>query len=157
VKFLPYDSFVIDTDLSREQARKKIASVTTPLEKYKGLDYHGTIEEYHFKIRKHSSVFSRNDFRPVIYGDITELPNGSRITIEQKLPPFVKNFLMIWMGLLGLFLLSSVDIMIRDKTASPLIHCVFMEIGGYAVATIGFWVDAVNTKKDLEEMFHVKH
>jgi hypothetical protein len=86
--FIPFDGFVIQTNLSSEAVKQKLAEVVEPYKPFivpfsHHKRYQGEINDNKFKFSK--IIFYRNSFLPVIQGEIYPKTNGTSIEITLRL------------------------------------------------------------------------
>lgn len=149
IKWMPYDSFEIQTELSPKQVREKLGIITKrSWEKMRrqGIVFSGEITSDGFQLTR--CLAYRNSFQPVIYGTIRLTENGCVIQIEQKLNGFVKKIVYLWFfGLLFLILVMA----LTHINYSALICCCIMGVGAYFVIHMAFLFEARHTKLLLKK------
>lgn len=154
MKWIPYDSFSIYTDLQPCQVIQRISQVTEEdsflLKRTGSCAFTGHIDTNTFKIAVCLSY--RNSFRPVLYGSIKASGNGSLITIKQKLPLPVMIFMMIWFSFALLFMGTSLMAFIAGESLTNFFISCAMCIFAYSLANGGFWLEAHKSRITIEEL-----
>jgi hypothetical protein len=109
--FLPYERLTIKTNLSQEEALKKLTDIVDLrpwyMQKWSNKPYRGTINGSGFSISRR--IDHRNSFSAAIVGEIQPDLNGCLIELTMSPHKSVTLFMAFWLGgvlLMLLFMLS---------------------------------------------------
>ena len=114
--------------------------------------FEGEVSATDFNIRPIISY--RNSFIPIIKGTVSSTQNGSKIKIEMNLHPFVKYFVTMWLGMVGMGFFALCISMVESSSFSPLfLTPVGMWLFGYFLAKKGFDYESKPALQALERIF----
>lgn len=148
MKYLPYDTFDIETQLSKEEAyllvRRFISGNTSK--------YSGDIDESSFQIQR--DIRYRNSFLPVIEGTFQTKKDKTLVSIKMRLNRFVIIFLIIWMSFASIsFFFFLIQSWMYWKFNSFVLHPLGMIALGYLLTLISFKIESERSKIDLKQLF----
>jgi hypothetical protein len=165
IPFLPYENYMLLTNLSPEEVGRRISANIEPrltgvfseFTRNNTKPYQGVCARNKFEISR--IINYRNSFIPVISGEVSSyLGVESRIHIKMKPHSFVIVFMCIWLGFGGLFCLLILSNMFRpemrpDKELSigEVIPFV-MFIGGCLLFSLPFKFESKKSKLFLAEL-----
>ena len=121
--FLPVESYILTTKLSVDEVRARIQQNTSP-KKDMGFfapknnsskPYEGSITSNSFKISR--IINYTNSFLPIITGTISSYAGRTEVKINMRLASFVKIFVLIFMGLIGVALIVHLFLFARNMPA----------------------------------------
>ncbi|MGM9496707.1 hypothetical protein BH720_000690 [Desertifilum tharense IPPAS B-1220] len=155
---LPHEEFTIATALDGDRVCKRLLEVVEPVQMSRRLwdipdkPYEGEIGDRTFRISR--ILNNRNSFAPLIIGRIKEQGTGSQIEIEMKLHPFVKFFILFWLGAVGIGCIGvAIAILSRQRFELPLLIPYGMFIFGALLPFVGFKPEAHRSKQFLINLF----
>ncbi len=138
MKILPFDSFEIETLISKQEATAILGSRT-------GCEdtdcFRGKIQQDQFKIYR--IINYRNSFLPIIPGKFREGRGCVIISIQMRLNLFVLGFMAIWFSGIGCF----VFITLCSKKWLALGLMMLLLLVGWALMNGCFWLRAKKNKK----------
>ena len=164
-KYLPFESYVLISKLSVEEALGRLADNVEPRKKF-GLSmfnsrsnkpYEGQILGNTFSIGR--IINYRNSFLPLITGDISTYLGKTQIKIKMQPVTFVLIFISLWLGIIGLVCLGIILVgliqfkQILQNGFSPMILIPFaMFLFGCLLTTLAFKAESRNSKEFLERL-----
>ena len=160
MKFLPYDSFEIETSFPLEDT---IASLKSNVEPKRWLRFsrnhkifEGEVARDSFKIMR--IIHYRNSFLPIIRGTFQQCRTGVKVIVRMGLHPFVIAFIYIWFGGVGIGIIAFLKQLLRNQIQpSPMIFIPFaMLLFGWALVSGGFWFEARKVKILLNDILQRK-
>ena len=158
MKFWPYDSFEIRTQLSAESIAAALNEHIEP-KKWLRLSrnhkaFEGTFTSDGFKVTR--ILHYRNSFLPVITGSFRPKPPGTNIVIRMRLHPFVSAFMCFWFGGVAIGAVAALTAMFTGRTADPppLLIPFGMLLFGWALVSGSFWFEAKKAESLLLDMFN---
>lgn len=141
-----HDSFQVVTRLSPEEVRNTLgAFVCRDKKRYyqndtMGKPFWGTVGMGHFRIGP--AVSYRNSFCPVLTGTIRDRGDGTVLTVEMGLSGPVQVFLAVWLGVCGLFALTTaVSWPVRGFQPMDLAPFAML-LFGWGLTTFGYSLEA---------------
>ncbi|MBK4732957.1 hypothetical protein JJD41_24270 [Oxynema sp. CENA135] len=165
----PHEQFTIVTALDPDAVRQRLSTVVEPPKTFRwrwgnpDKPYQGEIGDRSFKISR--IIHYRNSFLPIIDGRIEPNENGSKISINMKLHPFVMIFMLVWLSMVGqvpaIFLMGILFALFTDqKEPIPLdlesylflLIPLGMFVFGCGLPLIGFWPEARKSKTFLIDL-----
>lgn len=160
LQILPYIEYSIDSTKSPEDINAIMNSVTVPRDMmYRDSDdaeFTGEVNPSDFKIIEEvvGRFYIKNDFKPVIVGNIRTESGMSVIDIKVRLSLPVQIFLTVWFGGVGIGFLGGIIAVITKgmEGMSMLFVSAVMFALVQAVVRIGFYFPAKYTMKKLEEL-----
>ena len=161
MKYLPFENFVLTTNLSVEEVRNRLANNIDA--KINTLEpYEGSIVNNTFKIQR--VITYRNSFLPVITGEISQARGMTEIKIEMRPVLFVLIFMGMWLGTVGIAcivilvatILTFPDIFQQGFSPASLIPF-GMFIFGYLLVTLGFKYESSTSKEFLKTLFEAEY
>jgi hypothetical protein len=107
-QFLPYEDYVLVTQLSVDQVCKRLADNIEPKRTFRFYTlfgnstkpYEGEIIGNRFRISRITNY--RNSFLPVIEGEVFRSSGKTQIHIKMKPVQFIIIFISLWLGIVGL-------------------------------------------------------
>lgn len=169
MKYLPFENYVLITDLSVEEVRKRLSDIIKQKKKISTADFQSTQKPYEGSLTGDTFTMSRiinnrNSFLPIITGHISQVFGQTEIKIKMRPVIFVLIFMSIWLGGVGLFcigVLIAGIIKIKEILQhgfSPMILIPFgMFIFGYGLAIVGFKFESSDSKKFLATLFEAQY
>ncbi len=157
MRFLPHDSFDIETSMSPEEIARSLKASVEPRKLFRLSSKHaifqGELLCNGFKISR--IIHYRNSFLPIINGTIRASHSGFIISINMRLHRFVMAFMCFWFGGVSIGMLTAIMGLLSGKTHSSLILLIpfGMLVFGWALVSGGFWFEAKKQKRLLIEMF----
>lgn len=157
---LPRIEYSIDSTKSPEDINAILKSVTVPKEEMfcesRDVEFTGEVNTLDFKIIEEvvGRFYFKNDFRPVIVGNIRTESGMSVIDIKIRVRLPVQIFLTIWFGGVGIsFLVGLIAVITKGMDGvSMLLGSVVMFALAQVAVRIGFYFPAKYTMKKLEEL-----
>jgi len=156
MKIYPKNTFQINSTLSASEIFSTLDAVVGPPKWFRlwssdGKKYQGVFSYSDFKIWRIISY--RNSFLPIVEGQITPSPSGSRISITMRLHRFVAAFMFIWFGgvSIGLVTFSIAAMRGRMEPLPGLFIPLGMLLFGLVMTSGAFWLEANKTKAFLLE------
>ena len=156
MKWLPYDSWVIDSPLDVPALVAAMRELIEPTQWFRrpGRSDHtplqGTINDQGFTSSR--IIHYRNSFLPMLYGRFIPTPAGTSIRIRMTLHPLVMAFMAYWLGMTGLFALLGVVAGFTGQTWTMGIVAGCMFLFGLGMTYAGFWAEAGKAKAILSEV-----
>jgi hypothetical protein len=164
----PYDRFTIKTYLSPEAARAKLERNIEPHKLIRLLGshdkpYQGAIEGYRFQVTR--IIHYRNSFLPVISGEIQPDYGGALVTITMRPHGFVLFFMIIWLGMVGMGLLTFLAAFMNNVLAgfpitssdtTGVVMAGLMFVLGAGTSVGGYKFEAVKSRRFFEELFEAQ-
>jgi hypothetical protein len=158
VKLLPYESFEIETPLSKEEVIEMLNSQIEPWKLFRWpwkmghKVFQGSVTSDKFKISK--IIHYRNSFLPIIHGTFGCNSSGNVISIKMTLHPMAIVFMCAWFLLLLIGIMNVLLGASNDKSF-PLIGFIIIIIS-YIFIGVCFWPEVKEQKRVLMEMFKGK-
>jgi hypothetical protein len=150
--FLPFEKFVIESALSKEETiielMKNIeAEKTIRLWNKKSTkEFEGHISGNEFEIKR--IINYRNSFLPVINGRIETFGDKARLTIDMRVQIFVIIFMTIWFSFVGLSFLAELFSDTDEFSIDSILFPGGMLLFGY-VLTMGGYLFEASRAKDI--------
>jgi hypothetical protein len=163
--FLPYESVILESPLSRQEVLDKLDSVVESRSKFRYLfsrnhkPYRGKVSGDRFEVSR--IIYYRNSFLPIITGEIISGYPGSSVKLVMHPRPLVIVFGVIVLGVLGpsaIFILSeSIEALVRfgslDSMEISRIAPLGVLVVVYLLYMIGFKPEAAKSLKFFRELF----
>lgn len=151
--FLPFETIVIETPLTKEET---ISNLTKNIEPEKTFrfnksdtkDFEGQLRGNEFEIKRIISY--RNSFLPIITGRVETNGSGTRLTLKIRLHVFVMIFMAIWFGGVGLFFLASLTS--SEDRGDTILFPLGMLLFGYALTMGGYLFESYRAKEILADI-----
>lgn len=161
---IPFDSFVIDSPLSAQEARERLAAVMQP-KKYlrlfsqDGGELEGVMTVHGFRANRIPR--GRNSFNAQAIGEIDPAPGGCRIRVHLRMLIFIYAFMTVWLsgvaGFMGLSLQGLQDLVTTGRGDITLVAIpAGMLCFGVALTNFGFWTSANKLKASLRAVFKAR-
>ena len=157
-KALPVDSFEIETTQSPESLVNLLSRHIEPQKLFRfgsrnHKPFQGSLSIDGFIMTR--IIHYRNSFLPIIRGTFSPSPWGTKITIKMTLHPLVIAFMTMWLGSVGSMAVAlCLAAIFSDDVAWPIpLAPLGMFIFGWALTSGGFWYEARQTKKNLQQLF----
>ena len=162
---IPFERLTIETPLSPEEVRQRLAEVIEPGRGFKSFSqnhkaYQGELKEHQFEVTR--IIHYRNSFLPVIKGEIRQDLGGSVIDIKMSPHIFVIVFMMLWFGFAGTIFLVVAGVALVSFWQSSgedisMLAGIYIPAGflifGYLLVMGGFKFEAVKSKAFFRELF----
>ena len=157
MRLLPYRSYVIETKLPPSAAQARLSAVVEPKCRTRlageHLPFEGTVGDNSFTINQILSP-RRNDFKPLITGEIGPTSAGSRITLRFHPEWDVVLFVAIWTA----FALTLSTIWLTAKIAQdgnllgPIAFLTLFAPFGYALLMLGFLSEIGDARRQIAKV-----
>lgn len=150
MRFLPFETIVIETPLTKEDTISILASNVEREKTFRFLNrsvtkaFEGQLTGNEFEIKR--IITYRNSFLPIVKGRIETLETGTRLTVKMRLHLAVMIFMTVWFGFVGLFLIVSLS---SEDGSSTFLFPLGMLIFAYALTMGGYLFESYRTKKIL--------
>jgi hypothetical protein len=166
---VPFDNFTLETKLAVSEVESRIANSIQPRKRFRfsfltdrgTKPYEGEVFGGTFEINR--VIQYRNSFLPIIKGSIIPMAGTTQVSIKMRPAVFVLIFMSMWLSIVGLACLGILCAgIIRFKDViqhgfSPAILIPFaMFAFGYAMTTVGYRVEAQNSKEFLMRLLDAK-
>ncbi len=154
--FLPFETIIIETTLTKEDAMLNLTKNIEPEKTFRFInrsdtkDFEGCLRGDEFEIRR--IIRYKNSFLPVISGRIETSGLATRITVKLRLNPGAMAFMLIWFGFVTLFLIASII-----KPGDPIetvVLPIVMLVFGYAVTIGAYLFESYRTKEILTHILN---
>ena len=151
--FLPFETLVIETSLSKEEVATNLANNIEPAKirfwlKPDRKAFEGRLRNDEFKITRIISY--RNSFLPIIIGKLHAVGNSTHIIIKMRPHLVVMAFVTMWFGVAGTFcVLSMVD---QENQKGVLFIPFGMLLFGYALMMGCYLFESSKAKQILSEI-----
>ncbi len=101
MSLLPYRSLSIHTELTPAEVTARLSEDVTQQRRLFTMQtpaapYRGVVSADRFELVR--QITYRNSFLPVVRGEITSTPNGSRVDVHMRLMHIVFAFMAVWFG-----------------------------------------------------------
>lgn len=167
----PSEQFTLKTRFSPDRVCQKLLEVVEPPQSLPILwdtsekPYEGKIGEHSFRIsrvrrRRNSLVSIRrtsprsNSLALIVTGRIQGDDTGSQIDIQIKIHPFIRFFLLVWLGMLGFVCLGTIAEIVSLQRFDPSFLTPFgMFAFIYSLPFFGFNSEANFSKQFLIDLF----
>lgn len=152
--FLPFETIIIDTPLTKEET---ISNLRSNIEREKTFclwnksdtkAFEGQLTTNEFEIKRIISY--RNSFLPIIKGRIETFGTGTRLTVNMRLHVAVMTFMAVWFGFVGLFFIASLS-SLEDRSDTSLFP-LGMLLFGYPLTMGGYLFESYRTKEILTDI-----
>ena len=164
-KYLPFENYVIATNLSVEEVKRKLAENVEPRRGFElfrtasySKPYMGDLYGDTFTISR--VINYRNSFLPVITGAITTDFGETKVKIKMRPAIGVIIFMCFWLGVVGLVCLTMVVAAVfSEKTGSldPVVFIPFaMFVFGCLLFTVPFKIESGISRKFLAKLLEAK-
>lgn len=168
MKYLPFEKFVLTTQLSVDEVQQRLNEKVEHKQNpwlsrapKTNKPYTGEITSETF--RMYRIINYRNSFLPQISGRYIKNYNGTQIQIKMQLHTGVKIFMAIWFGLLGVVcivilavMLATIKELFKEGFSPPVLIPFVMFAGGYGLAMIGFKSESRLSKNYLIALLNAK-
>ena len=169
MKYLPFENFVLITNLSVDEVRKRISDKVEPKNKFLAADtnsnttklYEGSLSADTFTISR--IIHYNNTFLPVITGHILPSFGLTEIKIQMRPVTFVlliMTFLLGSAGLVCIGMLLAGIINIKDILQNGVSPTFLIPFGlflfGYGLISIGFKFESKISKEFLINLFEAR-
>jgi hypothetical protein len=170
MKYLPFENYVLTTNLSVDEVRNRIISnieakrtrFITSSNNNTSKPYEGTFFNNTFKISR--IINYKNSFLPEITGEISQAWGKTEISIKMKPVIYVLIFMAIWLGgvalaCIGVLVVGIINFKdIIHNGFSPMVLTPFgMSIFGYLLITFGFKYESKIAKEYLKNLFEAQY
>ena len=115
---------------------------------YTNKTFRGKLQDDQFRLQRIISY--RNDFKPIIKGQILDDPKGAKIIIDFSLSGPTAFFLFIWFG--GL-IAGIIGIYWQDNGLNSIYIPIVMIVFGYVATTAAFNYETRKSEKAFMEIF----
>lgn len=163
MKYLPFENYVLTTNLSVDEVRNRIINNIVPkASENTSKPYEGTIFNNKFKISR--VINYRNSFLPIIIGEISQEWGKTEIKIKMRPIIFIIIFDIIWLGITGAVCITILVVAISTykdmfrEGFSPVVLIPFgMFLFGYLLTTLGFKYESKIAKEFLKTLFEAQY
>ena len=160
---MPYYRCELASALTAESAMARITAAVGPEPSFRQLfqraigrdataspPFIGKVEGDHFRVRR--DIRYRNDFRPVIRGQVTSMPTGACVRVTMFLQPATAVFMFIWFSAFAVLGLNAwISPSASGGTPAGLAPVAMLIFGGVLVGG-GFFSEALKAKRVLEQV-----
>jgi hypothetical protein len=152
--FLPFETLVIETSLSKEEVAANLADNIEPAKtirfwiKPDRKTFEGHLINDEFKITRIISY--RNSFLPVINGELQTIDNSTHITMKMRLHVAVIIFMTVWFS--GIMLLLVIGLANTNNHNAVLVVPFGMLLFGYALMMGCYLFESSRAKQILTEI-----
>ena len=152
--FLPFETIVIETPLTKEETISNLSKSIEPEKSFRFFnksdtkDFEGQLRGNEFEIKRIISY--RNSFLPIIKGRLQTFGTGTRVTVNMRLHAAVIIFMAVWFGGVGLFFLASL-LGLKDN-GDTILFPLGMLLFGYALTMGGYLFESYRTKEILTDI-----
>ena len=162
MKILPSMTEEYSSNMMPEELAERMAQFVEPRRFWtrslfrgeRSKSFEGEVSATTFNIRP--IIRYRNSFIPIIKGTISPAENGSKIKLEMNLHPFVKYFVTMWLGMVGMGFFAISISMIESSSFSPIfLFPIGMWFFGYFLAKKGFDYESKPALRTLESIFNM--
>jgi hypothetical protein len=156
--FIPYDSFIMRTPLSRQEVAKRLKTHTEERKSFRLAQVHsesfeGEVDDSSFSINR-IAHFNKSIY-PVVEGDIESTTLGTAIKIKIYPNLFSILFAAVWFGFLALFIVWNL-ISQPLRNIPQLVLPLFMAIAAGVMINWSFWPEAKIIKTKIIEILSAK-
>jgi hypothetical protein len=170
MKYLPFENYVLTTNLSVDEVRDRLANNVEPQKKASissskqntSKPYQGSIVNNSFKIFR--IINYRNSFVPVISGEISQAYGKTEIAVKMKPVLFVLIFMAFWIGTVGVICVCILVMavlefkdLIQNGFSPPILIPFGMFIFGYLLITLSFKYESSTSKEFLKDLFEAQY
>lgn len=152
--FLPFETLVIETSLSKEEVATNLANNIEPEKtirfwiKSDRKAFEGHLRNNEFEIKRIISY--KNSFLPVISGRLQTAGNSTRITIKMRPHLAVIAFMTIWFSGIGVF--TAIEFTNNDNLNGVVFIPIGMLLFGYALMMGSYLFESSRAKLILTEI-----
>ncbi len=169
-KLLPFEKYVLTTDLSVEEVQKRLASCMQSESDYSWSffsrrytkPYRGAVTGLTFRMIRNISY--RNSFLPVIKGRVTRISGHTEVMITMRPAGFVLVFMAIWLGMTGLVCIGIIvagiaqSRQILDNGFSPAVIIPFVMFAfGSGLTLFAFKSESIESKGFLADLLKAEN
>ncbi|MFN0031917.1 MAG: hypothetical protein ACKVOR_07145 [Flavobacteriales bacterium] len=164
MKYLPRENLVFKTRLKEDEVAQRISDITEPDRIFRSAlfgqvgvkHYEGFVRHNTFEIKR--IIRYKNSFKPVIRGTIKKEWDGTHITITMRMHAFVRAFLAVWCGIVGLTSLVLLVPLIGTRNVSVFTALIPMGVllFVHALSLLAFKAESNKSKKFLQELLEVE-
>lgn len=152
--YLPFEQYEIESTLSPEEVKARIAANVETQIPMSSFFYSGS-KKFKGKIGEDRFLISRiiqyqNSFLPIIKGVIYPNAFGSKIKISMRLNKFVLGFWILWMGIVSLLIIGFLPSILSKPKFEHLLPFLMLAFG-YFLCIIPFNIEAVKARKLLKD------
>lgn len=153
MNLLPYEHFTIQTHLSAEEVNRRLADSVEPRKMVRWFSfnhkpYEGDVSSDSFNIRR--IIHYRNSFLPQITGSIRSDLGRTLIEIRMGLHPFVVLFTIVWVGVFGSIVLSTV---VRQVVDAGSISSAVLYVSPIVLLMIAVFIGAFKFESSKSKRF----
>ncbi len=167
-QFLPFENYVITTNLSVEEVVERLSFNVEPEKMFtltflrsSSMPYEGNFDGNSFKISRIISY--KNSFLPVILGEFKSFDGKTEIKIKMRMVIFVMIFMSFWLGMVSLFCVGITIVGISQLKSifqngfSPFFLIPYvMFTFGYLMTYLAFKYESKKSKQFLAELFEAE-
>ena len=157
-KYLPFESYVLTTQLSPQEVYKRLSDNIEPRKMYRFFTfdkqptkpYEGEIAVHSFRISR--VINYRNSFLPIINGEILSFFGQTQIQIKMKPAIFVLIFMSFWLSMTGaacVGILFNIPQMTQSGFSPMLLIPFAMFIFGCLLSFFSFKIESKKSKAFL--------
>jgi len=161
MKYLPFDTYILRTQMSVADAKNKLAQNLVERKWFRGglfsnIDepFEGIITGDTFNINR--VIRYRNSFLPFIFGNFLKTYDGTDIKIKMRPNMAVVVFMSFWMGIVGIVsVIMFFNILFNPEPFSFFFLIPFgMFLFGYLLIMGSYSIESNKAKKLLIDLFH---
>ncbi len=152
--FLPFETIVIETPLTKEEAISNLTKSIEPEKTFRFLNksdtkhFEGQLRGNEFEIKRIISY--RNSFLPIVKGRLQTIGTGTRLTVNMRVHVAVMIFMAVWFGFVGLFFV--VSLLGSEDNGETILLPLGMLLFGYALTMGGYLFESYRTKEILTDI-----
>jgi len=154
-KFIPYEKYVLITNLTSEQVLKVISEMLLT-QNNSDASYDGGIDGNTFKAIRHNK--RSRSFSPIIRGNVLAASNRTEIAITMTLPIYTVIFMLFWIGFTGIGCLKVLfpGLFNLKEEDRPIWFLPFLFLLlGYLIALFSFKSESKKSREYLETLLVV--
>jgi hypothetical protein len=151
--FLPFETIVIETALTKEETISNLIRNIEPEKTFRFFnksdtkDFEGKLRGNEFEIKR--IINYQNSFLPIIRGRVETIATGTRITINMRLHALVIIFMAVWFSFIGLFFIIDLS---SEDSSETLLFPLGMLLFGYVLTMAGYLFESYRTKEILTDI-----
>jgi len=156
VKFLPYDSFDIETNLTADELRDKLQANIDPAKLFSlpsvAKPFRGTLTQQGFRIWR--IIAYGNSFLPIIEGRFSQAASGVRVSVRMRMHWFITGSCVVWFGGAGFaFAIAILALLEYPENAVWLcLGTTALFLFGWILMSACFWWEAKKARSILVDI-----
>jgi len=161
LKLIPYERFTIETDLTPEEVRERLAANVKPWPFFRlagtpaGSRYEGKCGERSFVVTR--SIGYVNSAIPFVFGEYRRGDDGTVIEIRMRPHLVVLGFAALWTAMAASFVAFLAYHASRGEASwgAPVMPLLMLPFA-YLFCVVFFWLEAKTTRRDLYQLFDAR-